>query len=241
MKIAILSDIHGNLEAFEAVLSDLEVQCPDKVVSLGDLVGYGPDPEAIVRRMRELDVVSLLGNHESALVSIEDRDWMNFQAKENNIVTKSLLSKQSLEYCAALARSATIENALFVHGCPPDLVLKYLYMLTDDDIRALVQKYAHSLFFMGHTHELKLVTVSDDAIGWERLHEGLIMLDKDKKYLVNVGSVGQPRDGNNKAKYVIWDSVYATLEVRALFYPADVTAEKIIARGFPKAYATRLL
>lgn len=240
MKIAVLSDIHGNLEALETVLSDLEIQCPDRVVCLGDLVGYGPDPEAVVRRVRGLDMVSLLGNHETALFNKKDRNWMNFQAKENNMASKALLSPQSLDYCTGLPRSVVIENGYFVHGCPPDSVLKYLYMLTDEDIRAVLKEYNHKIFFLGHTHELKLVAVSNDAVEWRDLGEGVFRLEEDKRYLVNVGSVGQPRDRDRKAKYVIWDSGQATIEVRAVSYPVDLTAEKIIARGFPPAYALRL-
>ena len=108
------------------------------------------------------------------------------------------------------------------------------------DIRSIMRQSGCWVFFMGHTHELKLVTVSEDSVEWGELGEGIVMLDRNRRYLVNAGSVGQPRDGDGRAKYVIWDSGLGTIEVRALAYPVEVTAEKIIARGFPKAYALRL-
>lgn len=240
MRIAILSDIHGNLEALEAVLSDLQMQQVDQVVCLGDLVGYGPDPEAVVRRVGELGYVSILGNHEAALFSRKDRTWMNFQARENNISTQQLLSQASLDYCTTLPRSAVLAGGRFVHGCPPESVLKYLYMLTDEEVCRILADLAENICFVGHTHELALLEVDGEQVTRLPFKAGLHVLDSSKKYMANVGSVGQPRDGNSKAKYVIWDSDQATLEVVALTYPKDVTAEKIVARGFPKAYATRL-
>lgn len=240
MKIAILSDIHGNLEALEAVLSDFEIQCPDSVVCLGDLIGYGPDPEAVIRRVIDYGFISLLGNHETALFKKSDRNWMNFQAKENNEVTETLLSQQSLDYCFRLSRIVLLENARFVHGCPPDSVLKYLHMLSDEEILKCLSTSEESPIFVGHTHKLALVSEHRNKVVRERLKEGVTLLDPDKKYIINAGSVGQPRDGNNKAKYILWDTVMSAIEVRALTYEVSVTAQKILQRGFPEAYAIRL-
>lgn len=241
MKIAILSDIHANLEALEAVLTDLETHHPELVVCLGDLVGYGPDPEAVVQRVIERGFISLLGNHEAALISKKDRDWLNFQAKDNNIATEALLSEPSMHYCTSLPRSVVYEGARFVHGFPPDSVLKYLYMQNDGDIFKMLALLPEPRIFVGHTHELKLVTISGSVIDWSPLREGLVQLEPEHRYLINAGSVGQPRDGTSSAKYLIWDSGEDTIEVRAVWYPAQRTAEKIVERGFPQAYATRLL
>ena len=237
MKIAVISDIHGNLEALNAVLSDMEVYRVDRMVCLGDLIGYGPDPEAVVGKVANLGMLCLQGNHEAALQSEKALAWLNFLARENNIATKALLSEKSLAYCASLPLSLALEGGWFVHGCPPDSMLKYLYMLSDADIAKMVKKTNETRIFVGHTHDLQLVTVAKGKVTRTKLLEGPIALDDNKTYLVNVGSVGHPRDGNGKAKYVIWDTSHGTIETRGVSYPAELTAEKIIARGFPRAYA----
>ena len=237
MKIAVLSDIHGNIEALDAVFSDLEAESPDRVICLGDLIGYGPDPEEVIRRVVEMGINCVLGNHEAALSSERALAWMNFMARENNLATKALLSEESLAFCAALPRSIRCKSGLFVHGCPPDSILKYLYMLGDEDLIHLARTLPETRFFVGHTHDLQLISVDSNGVNRAKLSEGFVKLDRCATYLINVGSVGHPRDGNSKAKYALWDTNSDTLELRGVVYPAHLTAEKIIARGFPKAYA----
>lgn len=237
MKIAVISDIHANLEALEAVLSDIESQQPDRIICLGDLVGYGPDPDDVVRRVRESGITCVLGNHEAALFSEKALGWLNFLARENSIATKALLSDQSLAYCARLERTLSFENCSFVHGCPPDSIRRYLYKLSDADAADRAATLPEKLFFVGHTHDLRLITIDKGAVIRSKLKEGRMELDDGKKYLINVGSVGQPRDGNSRAKYVVWDNDAGLLDVRGSTYPAPITAQKIIDRGFPKSYA----
>lgn len=240
MRIAVLSDIHGNLEALEAVSEDLANCEVDEVICLGDLVGYGPDPEGVVRTVIKLGYIAILGNHEAALASKRARDWLNFQAKENNISTEELLSSDCLAYCCDLPTSIKRENAVFVHGAPPDSVTKYLYMMKQKHIDKIFSENSEKLFFVGHTHQLKLVFLVDGEVIREKLVPGIKELDRDRRYFVNCGSVGQPRDGDNRAKYLIWDSRVATLEVRAVHYDIESTVKKIESRGFPQIYADRL-
>lgn len=241
MRVAVLSDIHGNLEALDAVLADMAGGVVDQVVCLGDLVGYGPDPEEVVSRVRREGYQAILGNHEAALAARNERERMNFQARENNISTAALLSAANLSYCCSLPRTFELGPALFVHGCPPDSVHCYLYLLPDEAVRRLLaDDTGHRLYFVGHTHELMLVWLEDGQVVRRRLEQGVHDLGSDDRYLINCGSVGQPRDGDRRAKYLIWDSGQSRLEVRAVDYDAKVTAGKIIDRGFPKAFADRL-
>ncbi len=237
MKTAIISDIHGNLEALEAVLTDIASFETDRIVCLGDLIGYGPDPEAVVSRVAEMGITCLLGNHEAALFSEKELGWLNFLARENNVATRALLSEKSLTYCGGLERSISSENSCFVHGCPPDSILTYLYKLSDSDILALAETLPEQRFFVGHTHDLQLITIDGQTVFREKLPVGCRQLDGGKKYFINVGSVGSPRDGSGAAKYVLWDSEAGSIEVRGIPYPARLTAQKILDRGFPKAYA----
>ena len=241
MKVAVLSDIHANLEALEAVWADLAPRRPEEVVCLGDLVGYGPDPEAVVEFVRQRGLRGVQGNHEAALIDTKMRNWMNFQARENHIATEALLSAEALEYCRSLPRSLEIEGALFVHGLPPDSVLKYLYRQSERELLALFEAQPHRIFFVGHTHELALVSMSDGQVRWQRPDLGLVVLQPEARYLVNSGSVGQPRGRlDGRATYLIWDSERCELELRGVSYDARATAAKIIARGFPRAFADRL-
>ncbi|WP_136799664.1 metallophosphoesterase family protein [Desulfosediminicola ganghwensis] len=244
MKIAFLSDIHANMEALQAVLADLKERCAitvlDRVVCLGDLVGYGPEPQEVVDLVRKQGFEVLAGNHEAALANKKERRWMNFQARENNISTEALLSRDSLEYCCVLPRTLSFGTALCVHGCPPDSVNGYLYSMSSEDVIKLFKESDFTRFFVGHTHELQLVFEAREAVERVVPEPGEHRLEADKKYIINCGSVGQPRNGDNRAKYVIWDSESDILEICAVEYDIDSTVVKIINRGFPTAYAQRL-
>jgi diadenosine tetraphosphatase ApaH/serine/threonine PP2A family protein phosphatase len=133
-----------------------------------------------------------------------------------------------------------MSGCLFVHGCPPDSITTYLYSASDAYLRALFGAMEEKLCFVGHTHDLALVCSDGVQILRLPLPAGHTLLDEGCKYIVNVGSVGQPRDGNNNAKYVIWDSAMKRLEVRFVPYDMAPTAEKILALGFPEFNARRL-
>lgn len=240
MKVAVLSDIHGNLEALEAVLVDMQGEMVDQVICLGDLVGYGPDPEAVVARVRRRGYACICGNHEAALAAGGERQRMNFQARENNIATAGLLSEDNWRYCCDLPRTLVIGEAMFVHGVPPDSVNRYVYMLEDDEVRRIFAEDSHKLFFVGHTHELMLIFERNGRVIRDRLGVGQFRLEPQRKYLINCGSVGQPRDSDRRSKYLIWDNAVHSLEVRAVEYDVETTVEKIVARGFPRAFAERL-
>jgi predicted phosphodiesterase len=240
MRIAILSDIHGNLEALEAVAIDLRAREVDRIVCLGDMIGYGPDPEGVVRLVRRLKCLAILGNHEAALQSTEARRWMNFQARENNVRTEQLLGEESLAYCRSLPRSVLLAEALFVHGFPPESVFIYLFRQTDRKIAEIFASSPLSLYFVGHTHDLQLVRQTEGEIVRMPLAEGTIRLPEGMGQIVNAGSVGQPRDGDLRAKYLVWDSVTRLLQVLFVPYDCRITAAKIRRLGFPDAYAERL-
>ncbi len=205
MKIAVLSDIHGNLEAFEAVHADLSKKGVDRVICLGDNIGYGPNPEEVVARIRQLGYASVLGNHEFALMDERGRRWFNFQAAENNVATEKILSEQSKDYCRRLPAFIEFGKAYFVHGYPPASVFRYLDRQQDDRLAALFDSLPAALFFLGHTHKLELVTGQKDLIIRRALIQEVVMFEPGEKYIINCGSVGQPRDGDNRAKYIVWD------------------------------------
>lgn len=238
--IAILSDIHANLEALESVVEDLKDRDVDRVICLGDMVGYGPDPDGVIDLIREQGYECILGNHEAAFVKKKYRDWLNFQAKENNEETEQLLSAENLQYCKELPASIIVDDFCFVHGFPPESFLTYLKNCADEVITELFASGGQRLYFTGHTHTLSVVYERDGGIMRRKLACGEMPLDQNGKYILNCGSVGQPRDGNRKAKYLLFDPGEYILEVVCLDYDVEKTIEKVTLRGFPAVYGTRL-
>ncbi len=245
-RIAVLSDIHGNLEAFQDVLADMDSQNASQAVNLGDMVGYGPEPDACVKLLRERGIVSVLGNHEHGLLEAQARGWFNPQARKALDRTRALLSDDALMYFRTLARTCEVAGARFVHGCPPGLVSKYLYELDDDALRETFGLYANRLCFVGHTHDLGRISLFDASGKLERktLGKGVVRLDPAARHIINAGAVGQPRDGDNKAKYLLWEPGDAAtpdrVEVRFVSYDIAKTAAAIIEKGLPAVYADRL-
>ena len=239
MKIAVMSDIHGNLEALDAVLEDVYSQGIEKIVCIGDLIGYGPNPEEVIQKVRQVNVCCTIGNHELGILFKLERKWFNPIARKGLSLTEELLSPGSLDFIAGLPSTHTLNNSLFVHGYPPASVKTYLFEKNTDEIARWFLAPGPKLTFVGHTHDLELVAWDGRRTDRNPLRQGQVVLDKSK-YIINVGSVGQPRDGDNRAKYVIWDPVEGSIEVRFIPYDIQTTVDKIMECGFPEYNASRL-
>lgn len=240
MRVAIISDIHGNLEAFRQVLADIDRSDINGLVCLGDNIGYGPEPEEVVKLVRERKIPCLMGNHELAIIDPKFLDWMNFKSRKSILLTQKLLSNESIDFIHTLKNSMIFHGSRCVHGCPPDVIITYLFELSKSQLKQIFLPMVEKICFAGHTHQLKLISFSGENVTIASLQEGLTALSKKHQYIINVGSVGQPRDGNNKAKYVIWDISSNTVEVKFIPYDIAKTANKILEYGFPKSHAKRL-
>ncbi len=218
MRVAIISDIHGNLDAFRQVLNDIDASGIDAVVCLGDNVGYGPEPEQVIRQVRNRNIPCVMGNHEQAVLDRGYLDWFNPAARKSLQKTMPLLSEDSINF-----------------------IYTYLFQASKDTLKQTFREMKERLCFVGHTHKLKLIGFDGKVSQHIRLRKGIVNhFHKDKKYIVNVGSVGQPRDGNNNAKYVIWNTSEDSLEVRFVPYDIAAVVSKIMAAGLPKVHADRL-
>ena len=240
MKIAIISDIHGNMEAFEQVSADIASSRVDDIISIGDHIGYGPQPEEVIKRIRQRNITALQGNHELALVEPTYLDWFNPAARESLNITRKLLSPQSINFIGNLKTHWSAHGCRFVHGFPPDSVLTYLFQLSDETKIQSLEQLSEKRCFIGHTHTLDIVSFGRQGLKSGKLKEGLNKLDSRRKYIISAGSVGQPRDGNNKAKYLIWDSTEDTVDVRFVAYDIAAVVEKMMAAGLPQKHAQRL-
>ncbi|MGL1932696.1 MAG: metallophosphoesterase [Desulfotalea sp.] len=239
MRAAVFSDIHGNYEALQAVLLDMEKHHLDKYFCLGDLVGYGPESNEIVSIIQKMDVVTVAGNHERGMFSTGAYDNLNFQVQENNKLVKNQLSPANLNYCCSLPAYYNEGNATFVHGFPPDSVSEYFFEKDDDDLASYFTSSIAKIAFVGHTHRLAGVAWQNNTVQHLQVKEGVVSLG-EARYIINVGSVGQPRSKDRRANYIIWDDVADTIEIVCVEYDCRPTIKKIQALGFPGIYASRL-
>jgi predicted phosphodiesterase len=240
MRLAIISDIHGNFEAFQQVLEDIDRLGIDAVVSLGDNVGYGPEPDRVIQEIRTRQIPSVQGNHELALKDTEYLNWFNPAARKSLKRTRELLSEQSYRFITELEPFLISYGCRFVHGFPPDSPLIYIFQVSDSSKIDVFEKMAERLCFIGHTHTLEIIGYDGQKLEYHDLPAGITGLERNKKYIINIGSVGQPRDGSSDAKYVIWDSADDTINVRFIPYAIAVVVKKIQAAGLPEEHANRL-
>ncbi len=240
MRIAVISDIHGNLEAFRETLADIERTGAETVVSLGDNVGYGADPEEVSRLIRSLKIFSVMGNHELGIARPEHLSWFNEFARESLILTRRLISEETLVWLSTLPTSLVLDGGHFVHGAPPDSVTEYIFEMTDSNLKRRMSRITERICFVGHTHIPELICIRGASVYRPEMGKGAVPLEEDARYIIDVGSVGQPRDGNNNAKYVIWDNTGKTVELRYVPYDIAAAAKKIIQLGFPRINADRL-
>ena len=232
MKRAIISDIHSNLEAFDAILGDIESQGITEIYCLGDLVGYGPNPVECIDRMRKVATVCLLGNHDQA--ALFDPEGFNNSAERAIFWTREQLENRHLvdaderwNFLSERPRVVQEDDFIYVHGSTRNPLNEYVFQ---DDIYnerkmerlfALVPKYS----FQGHTHVPGVFTEDREFFAPSDIG-GRYTLGA-KKVMVNVGSVGQPRDRDPRACYVVLEDM--TLTFRRIEYPLEQTLQKILA------------
>ena len=239
MKIALISDIHGNLEALEAVLADCEGRKVDKVHCLGDVVGYGSDPGPCLELIQAHCDIRLMGNHEHAVLGQLSTDLLNPIAKSSMAWTKDQLSDKHLTTMNDFLMDATFENLYFVHASPfePD---KWHYILTTSEAERAFQHLPKQIGFAGHSH-LPLI-FSKGPAGPMHMYVGHDFHPfEENQYLVNVGSVGQPRDNDPRACYVIFDSSEQELTYYRVEYDMQLTQSKMSRANLPKMLIDRLL
>ena len=244
MRYLILSDIHSNLEALEAVLRAAPRDQFDRVILLGDIVGYGADPNAVVDRVRELapDVI-VRGNHDKVAAGLESSEGFNTIARRAAEWTASALTRANREYLAALpAGPLEVGTELEIcHGAPYD---EDAYIINERYAIRALRFAVRPLCLFGHTHfPLALRGDGDrfELIGRGPHLDGCIPIVESSKYLINPGSVGQPRDGDPRAAYALFDDMTRQMCLYRVQYPLIQAQAKVIAAGLPEPLAERLV
>jgi predicted phosphodiesterase len=240
MHILIISDIHANLAAFSAVLADAGPF--DFVWCLGDLVGYGPDPNECIDRLRELPNLSLAGNHDWAALGNLDITSFNSDARISCVWTQSELTPDSRDFLNALVPRTETDQYTLAHASPRQPVWEYVL-----DPLIAQRNFAYfqtSYCLVGHTHVPVVFGQSNTNPRGCRIvappYNGPIILDAEERLILNPGSVGQPRDGNPHASYAMLDTEAMTWEHRRVPYPVEITQERMRARDLPPRLIERL-
>ncbi len=238
MRFAIISDIHANLEAFEACLADIARRQVDKLLFIGDIVGYGPDPDACVELLREQADICLAGNHDWAVLGRTDITYFNPLAKAAVLWTKGVIKPETKSQLEQWELTAVIDNMYLVHAAP-DEPAAWHYIFTLGEARSNFNHFDTQLCFVGHSHVPAIV--GQDTAGKCYTHQGnVVNLRSGYRWIINAGSVGQPRDGSPEACYAIYDDARQMVELIRVAYDVMRVQRKIIAAGLPHFLAHRL-
>ena len=240
MRLAIISDIHANMEAFTSVLDDIDRSGVDEIICLGDNIGYGPEPNEVISCLQKHHIPSVVGNHELAVCDPAQIFYFNPHAQISIKKTISMLTNDSRQFIEGLPLYMSKFGYRFVHGFPPDSATLYLIQVRGHRLMTSFETFKEHICFVGHTHYLEVIDFNGHQVNRTRLGEGIIDLDKDKRYIINTGSVGQPRDGNNTAKYAIFDTRPYTLDIRYIPYDIAGVVKKLSSGGWPELHAMRL-
>ena len=245
MRVLLLSDIHSNIEALEAVLDQSPPSTYDQLLVLGDLVGYGANPNEVVDRIFELEPdIIIRGNHDKVSTGVEGTDTFSRVAGEAARWTNKTLSPENLKRIAALpAGPKNVDRDVEIcHGTPFD---EDTYVLDENDAtKSLAMAHRHVCFF-GHTHiPIAYVQKPSGLTIRQPTPAGpettVIHLDKSHRYLVNPGSVGQPRDTDPRASYAVYDSKKTRIELKRVAYRIELAQQRITESGLPESLAFRL-
>ena len=244
MRYAVLSDVHGSLEALRAVLADALDQGAAAVLCLGDAVGYGAEPTACVELLGERGARMVAGNHEHGAIGLVNLDWFNPIARAAALWTRDRLAPEHSAYLASLPLTSSVGEATCVHASPsrPE---ECDYLLSAEDGWSAFPDFDTRLCFVGHSHRPGLWSLGSSGPDFEDLGgpaaAGMRIAFRDgQRYIVNVGSVGQPRDRDPRAAYVVWDEEERSVTLRRVDYDHLSAAAKILAAGLPRALADRL-
>lgn len=242
MRYLVVSDIHSNREALEAVLEDAR-GAYERIVCCGDLAGYGPDPNPVVDWARaSLDAV-VRGNHDRGCAGIESLEWFNPVARVASLWTMSQLTSENLAYLRSLpAGPLDVDGFQLIHGSPTD---EDEYLVTVGDARNVFPYLESSIAFFGHTHlQGGYVWRHGQYQTIARMEffqtERWMKLDTDGLWLINPGSVGQPRDHDGRAAFAIFDTASREIVYRRVPYDYEATRKKIEVAGLPDILGTRL-
>jgi putative phosphoesterase len=239
MRIGIFSDTHANLEALSAVLEAFKKESVDKLVCLGDTVGYGANPNECCDLVRSLAAFTILGNHDAAVAGRMDYSYYYDAARQALDLHASVLSNENMRWLQTLPYEVREGHISFCHGSPINIE-EFEYIFAPEQAARCLPEWQRlaDVTFIGHSHLCKSFALQPDDV-----HEVVAQkfeLRPGHKYIISVGSVGQPRDYDNRASYTIYDSELRVFEFKRVGYDIDSAAQKIFSAKLERNFGNRL-
>lgn len=238
MRILVLADIHSNLAALETVLAAAGEF--DQVWCLGDLVGYGPDPNECIQRIRELPHLCVAGNHDWGALNKLDTNDFNFYARQACLWNRAQLTQENYAFLNGLDEKLVAGHFTLAHGSPCNPIWEYLMPYDPEAADLNLECFETPYCFVGHTHMPAMFVESHGRCTAFRLIEDQPMDINDAHLIINPGGVGQPRDGDPRAAYILLDTETLLMEHHRVEYPIEVTQSKMREVGLPRPLIDRL-
>ena len=238
MRVAVVSDIHANLHAFESVLSAIDADPVDELWCLGDIVGYGPKPDECCELVRARAAACLCGNHDLAVRGTLDLLEFSGDAGIAAAWTRSVLSERSLEWLGTLEPFGSAHDVALFHGSARDPVWEYV--LTSEAALATLLLTEEQIVLVGHSHAALHVVLRGTELEGGPSPDGTVLGLGEARWVLNPGSVGQPRDGDPHAAYLVLDLEARTASFRRVPYDVELTQAEMHGAGLPEALAARL-
>jgi predicted phosphodiesterase len=230
MRIAIISDIHSNLEALTKAIEVIDRHSIDEIICLGDIVGYGANPNECVELVRQRCSAVIKGNHEDAVENISLTEYFTNDARDAVFWTRNQLTEKNFDYLLTLPFSHKMDNLLFVHASPCNPA-EWPYILDNSDASDAFHCFSELICFIGHTHTPIIFSTG----GW------ISRITKEERSIINVGSIGQPRDRNPNLSFGIFDTGTWVYENIRSPYDMQTAAQKILKTTLPPKLGQRLL
>lgn len=239
MRAAIISDIHANLPGFRACLDAVDELGLERILCLGDIVGYNPWPNECIRIITERSIQCVMGNHDRVAAGLEEPDYFNAMARQAILWTRRVLIDEHRDYLSKLPERVFIDDStILVHGSPRDPD-EYILAIdaAHENMRFMEERFAAWLGFFGHTHVSGVFDRSDEESPYG---DNKVLLKEREPYLINPGSIGQPRDGDPRSSFLVYDSDELTVKFYHVAYDIDAVHEAIVREGLPEYLGARL-
>jgi diadenosine tetraphosphatase ApaH/serine/threonine PP2A family protein phosphatase len=238
LRVAVISDIHANLHALEAVLAAIDAEPPDELWCLGDLVGYGPRPNEVIEKVRRTAKVCLVGNHDLGVIGGLELDEFSLDAAVVARWTQTVLLDEHRAFLESLSPEAKLEGVELYHASPRDPIWEYV--VSEEIARDALEATVAPLVLVGHSHVALAIGLVDSSLGGELAPDGTEIALDEARWLLNPGSVGQPRDGDPRAAWLELDFDRKTARFNRVSYDIARTQEELRERELPEALAERL-